>query len=269
MFARNCVVEIQGRHVVLTSDDLIAHSGGEAQSIIDARNRRWLFQQIDATNFDRTFLVANHAENEVWICYPQQSRTECTQALIWNYRADTYTVRDLPSVRAITPVTFPPGSADTVDTNNLLVDASAGIVDNATYSPISLRLAMASPALSKIFQADTSNARYDNDAINATVERQHMKFGDENAYKTISAVYLRAATETGQTTPVQVYIGGSSNVNESIAWQGPFAFNVGIDFRVPVPYVTGRLISFRLTMPAAVDMVVSGIDFEYHPRGDW
>jgi hypothetical protein len=74
------------RHVVATQDDIIVHNGNQAESVLNKRFRRQLFNQIDTTNFANSFMWSNPAYNEVGFAYPESGSTNPTRALIWNYK---------------------------------------------------------------------------------------------------------------------------------------------------------------------------------------
>ena len=109
--SQNCIAAFAGGHCVLTPSDLIVHNGTGPESIIDGRMRRWLFSKLDGANFRRSFLAHNPARSEVWVCFPEAGQAACTKALIWNYKGNTFGIRDLPSVTA--------GSFGTLDGSTL------------------------------------------------------------------------------------------------------------------------------------------------------
>ena len=44
------------------------------------------------------FILRNNTYDEIWICFPNlDSAGPCNEALIWNYRENTWTRRDLPN----------------------------------------------------------------------------------------------------------------------------------------------------------------------------
>ena len=56
---RGCVADTPAGHVVLTQGDVVIHQGQGTQSIINAKLRKWLFANIDATNYKRAFVATN------------------------------------------------------------------------------------------------------------------------------------------------------------------------------------------------------------------
>ena len=101
LFSRDAVVDLgDGRHVMMATNDVLIHNGNTLKSIIDDHMKTFLFSEIDSTYYYKTFLVHNKIKNEVWICYPRTGATSgfADTALIWNYRDDTWTTRDLPNL---------------------------------------------------------------------------------------------------------------------------------------------------------------------------
>jgi hypothetical protein len=77
---------------------LILHNGQGPQSIVQGRMRKWLFNNLDTTNYARAFVVANYQTNEVWVCFPESGMAACTLALVWNWQDDTFSTRQLSNV---------------------------------------------------------------------------------------------------------------------------------------------------------------------------
>ena len=100
----NAVIEFNGQHFVVGSQDIYLFGGhpGSIKSISDARVRRYFFDNLNPLNDKHMFCLLYQQRDEIWICFPtlNSSIGECDQALIWNYRANTWTIRDLYNVIA-------------------------------------------------------------------------------------------------------------------------------------------------------------------------
>ena len=108
----NCVVEYDGNHLVVDTSDIYTHNGGgSAKSIAEGRVKDYFFANLNQTYADKVFVIKNSKFNEVWVCYPKGVNTECTEAMIYNYRSDAWTFRDLPSVRSMFNTYATTGSA--------------------------------------------------------------------------------------------------------------------------------------------------------------
>ena len=116
LFARDAVVQIgNNEHVLVSANDVVKHNGSTMVSVIDDQVRTYLFSQIDSTYAYKTFLVHNKVKNEVWICYPKTNAVGGypDEALIWNYRDNTWSKRDLPGVNFIAKGVVNPALANT------------------------------------------------------------------------------------------------------------------------------------------------------------
>ena len=96
------VIEYDGKHFVIGSNDIYLFSGnpGNIQSLADARIRNYFKDNLNPTHEKQLQLLHNHPENEIWICYPTLDSIggELDEALLYNYRDNTWTIRDLDSV---------------------------------------------------------------------------------------------------------------------------------------------------------------------------
>lgn len=76
------------RHFVVTQDDIILHNGqGDPVSLVDRRQRRTVFNEIDPTNYINSFTFCHAAKKEMWFCYPTKAggQKHPDKALVWNY----------------------------------------------------------------------------------------------------------------------------------------------------------------------------------------
>ena len=98
------VAEYDGRHFVVGKNDIYSFTGNPAdiKSLCDNRTRLYFYNNLNPSYLDKTFVLANHRLNEIWINYPtvQSTTGACNEALIYNYRDNTWTIRDLNNVKA-------------------------------------------------------------------------------------------------------------------------------------------------------------------------
>lgn len=95
LLAREQIAVVPQGHVFMTAGDVKIHSGGNAESILDGRMRRYIFDQIDSENYGRSFLAVQPQTQEVWICFPSAGNEACNMAVIWNWRDNTLGSREL------------------------------------------------------------------------------------------------------------------------------------------------------------------------------
>ena len=96
------VTEYDGKHLVIGRNDIYVFAGnpGDIQSMSAQRIKNYFYNNLNPIYEKRLFTLLNHRENEIWVCYPTLASLagECDEALIWNYRDNTWTIRDLVSV---------------------------------------------------------------------------------------------------------------------------------------------------------------------------
>ncbi|NJM09596.1 MAG: hypothetical protein HC883_01460 [Bdellovibrionaceae bacterium] len=97
LLAPNCAVQFRGQHIAFGFSDVILHNGQSAESLLRSRVRRWLFRNISDVFYKNSFIVPNYQEKEIYICFPLLGQEYPTQALVWNYEYNTFSVREFPS----------------------------------------------------------------------------------------------------------------------------------------------------------------------------
>ena len=63
--------------------------------------RREMFTDLNGDEYKKCFVVADHTRGEMLACYPSSTATECNKALIWNWKNNTFSIRDLPELTHI------------------------------------------------------------------------------------------------------------------------------------------------------------------------
>jgi len=129
---RGSVTEYDGKLFVVGSNDLYVFAGnpGDIQSLSDNRVAQYFFDNLNPIHEKQLFLILNHQENEVWVCYPTLASFggECDEALIWNYRDNTWTIRELNNV---TSGDYGPIKGGGIPTATVTLSGDSG---NAGYS---------------------------------------------------------------------------------------------------------------------------------------
>lgn len=294
MFSQNCATEFRpGMHAVLTSDDFVVHNTVSGESVIDKQNRDWLFSNIDAAQWARTFVYHNRLNNEVWICFPEANETKCTHALVWNHQDRTWGHRDLPEVFSqATGFVQDSGTADAWSTEAAAVWDMAnpprkywGSTSNA---PSEFRHVLLRPGtedvdeLARLLVVDegTTETTGVGGAANpylSFVERIGVAVSGLNrdgsatlnfeSYKTLRGVRLRFSAVPADT--LAFYIGTQEFVDSEVVWSGALDVNSSTDFKVD--YVcSGRLFSFRLEDNSTTSTwVLDGLDLDISVTSLW
>jgi hypothetical protein len=95
----DAVIEIDGNHFVVDRNDVYIHNGsGKIDPILEGKNKRYFYNNINLNAIDKLHLVKYSKYKEVWICYPKGSSTTCNEALIYNYKYNTWYKRSLNNI---------------------------------------------------------------------------------------------------------------------------------------------------------------------------
>lgn len=262
---RNCIVEVDGVHVVLTRDDLIVHDGQSPRSVLDNISRRQLFNEIGAQNIGACFLAHNPYFREVLVCYPAGASTTCNRALVWNYGNRTVSFREVPAVYG----------AD-VGENDETVDASWDSDADSWESDISTwaggaylnnaqRLVMASNE-SRLHLMDGS-ALFGGVLPTASVERIGLSMGSPETIKRVRSVRPRISGSPG--AQIQVSVGAADDPYTTPLWSSTATFTVGESMSCDV-MTTGRYIGLRIVAPAnSFRWRLDSLDIDVVPAGRW
>ena len=265
VLATGCVLPFDGKHIVLSADDLVVHDGSGAPpvSVIDGRMREWLFGALNMTQYERTFLAHNPHFNEIWVCFPQGSSEYCDTALIWNYTLNTFAARDLPQCTYGAS-----GIVDATSTDDWASDDEPWSSDIYTWNQWSFNssresLLFFSPLHpqfgSQLFEMDRTDADYGS-APHVEVYRESMPLLDRRNIKLVKAVYPLMSS-TGESSTVQISVGSQMNPKDPISWSAKQDFIIGTTEKIDV-LVKGRYISIKFESDTEINWVLHAFDFE-------
>ena len=151
------VLEVDGRHIVVGSNDIYVFSGhpGNIQSIADDRVRYYFYDNLHKLYGSNLRVVRHKKFNELWFCFPNTESVEgeLNEVLIFNYRTNIWSRRVLSNFKGITT-----GLAEVVD----------GEIDTNQYYPI-----LASD--DTLIAADASYTDKSGNAYESYVERTNIE----------------------------------------------------------------------------------------------
>jgi hypothetical protein len=265
LLARGCVVNTPMGHVYLSPGfDVLLHSGQGPQSILTGRMRKWLSSNMNAAQAQRSFLVANPATNEVLVCFPQGSTTICSQALVWNWKDNTFGVRDLPSVTyaSLGQVTLPT-SSDTWagDTETWADDGTTW--GESDYAPNSPRVVFARATSLALYDATSKDVGND---FEARFERVGMHFEAPDTVKLIRGVRPRIEAAAGAVIKVQV--GAAMLPGAYPTWQAAVDYTVGSSTQVDA-FASGRYLALRMYSTSGIGWRVRSAEMDIVAQGGW
>jgi len=254
---KNCVAEYDGGHFVFGNGDMYINDGQKLTSLLPHKMRDHVFNNISGDDYQKSFVVADYGNTEMWACYVSQSNitnAQCDKALVWNWSNGAFTERDLPNLGFIGYGTegnpLAPGSWNSATTNwntdTLNWNQSAA---SSFFNIAGKILVMASPTNTKLFRNETGNTE-DETNMNSYIQRTGLTMDDQGSpnqamVKHISAVWpkMKVNPDSADDT-VNVYVGQQMSTEEAITWEGPYTFNPDTQSKVPVR-VTGKYIGVK------------------------
>lgn len=241
----DAVIEYDGRHIVIGSNDIYMFAGNPAEitSLSDSRVRDEFFESLSVDYEDRLFMLQNVSYNEIWICFPTTSSTGlCDRAYIWNYRDNTWTVRDLNNVRygVVCPIRGA-GSSDTFR------PWGTTVVNPNRYYPV---FGQNNSSAQALIAADVSYQFSGTDYV-SYVERKELPFQPDFNTETLHSVALLAE---GGTATLRLRVDGTNypGKNADLTASGVLVndYTVQSEYKIDTR-VSGRFLNYRLDDAAA------------------
>ena len=260
---RNCIVELDGAHFVLSSSDCVIHDGYQATSVLDKQSRRYLFQQIDPSNSDRCFVFVNRLYNEVHVCYPSLGNTSCNKAMVWNWVDKTVSFRDAPMLNHAAA-----GAVDDTGNSTWASDTDTWNNDTTLWdvnaSSLSRQLAVMASDAQKLYLLD-SGASFAGTAVSAYLERVGLSLGAPEKIKMVKSVRPRIYGGAGT---VSVSVGSSVDPYGAVTYSPAMDFTIGSSVSVDT-LVAGRYIALKFASGTATSWRLDSYDLEVEEEASW
>lgn len=286
--SHGCAVEFYGKHLVLTKDrDVVLHDGQQANSILDGKWRKYLYNQIDENYSDNCFLAVNAINTEIWICYPEAGTSEaywCTKALVWNWRSNTLTTRELPKASHIASgVILQAGTGNyTYDTIADTYASTTLTYDQRNYQVAGLQMLMAKPEdtatsgdVAKLLKVD-STEQFDGANMNCYIERTGLPIAassrlgeprvDLESIKFVRAVWPYFDAASG--VEFEIYVGSQMHSSDPVTWSGPHTYTQGTTRKINCR-VSARFVAFKVVTKSALAWAFTGYDLDLDKVGKY
>lgn len=245
-----CVRPVPRRasHFLMTGDDLVVHNGQSAESLLSRRMRRWLRNALDTTNYATSFCVANPAFEEMWFCFPESGNSIPTLAVIWSYRDNTLSLRELNSARYIATAVVSESESQVWDDDSQVWNDDETVWDLTTFNPHALGLLQCDSENTKLFHLD-SGEDFNGTSIEAYVERTGLavvgidREGNPRVDKTTRKLCTRIWPRVVGGA-VEVQVGGQETEGGTVTWAPAQTYTPGttdyLDFLVNAPFLAVR-----------------------------
>lgn len=239
ILARGCVADTPVGHVCLTTGDVVVHQGGTPRSIATDVVRDTLVAEMDQDYYERSFVVANPSQSEVWVCYPTSGPT-CKKAAIWNWRLDDWSFRSLRDVLHGAHGQMPAPDGLTCDELVGTCDELEGDLGGTATSPNDQKLVLAHllPAITMVGYGTTDAGL----AMTAEATRIGIALDDAMAVKLLTEVWPIFDAAAG--TEIEITAGAAMAPNVDPTWDTPQTFTVGTDAKVNT-LKAGRYLALR------------------------
>jgi hypothetical protein len=237
ILTRRCVQEFEGKHFVVGNSDVYVHDGSVLKSVIDSKNKKFLFSDMDGSNYETTYVFANYEQTEMWICYPQiGSATPLpTVALVWNWRNNAWGRRDLINTATHGTPHISSGIVDTSVTDDTWDTGTRGGLtwDNATsiWDILGFSPQEQSPLLAadKLYKGDSTNA-FDTVAFESSIQRTDLPLGEQDQVFRIKSFYPKISGNAA----LNIHVGSQMAPGGTVDWGSPVSFTPGTDVKIDV-----------------------------------
>ena len=262
MLAPNCGAQVPGGLVVLSAGDVVFFDGTQATSILTGKLREWMFANIDSENYTRSFVVANPQLNEAWICFPMAGSTSCDKAIIWNYKENTLSLRDLDGAlcAASGPFLYVEDTTWSGDSETWAVDQTSWTFAGAALAQNSLLIGTDAP---QIALADTGGTM-GGATHPCKMERTGLAFDKPDTVKLISAVVPRVDAPAG--TVLSIQVGATNDPEGDYSWSDAVTYTVGTTRKADA-MASGRFLAYRISSTGGEIWKVRSIDLEVKELG--
>lgn len=259
---RNCIVELDGFHLVLTGSDVIVHDGQTATSVLDKMSRRFLFQNIDTAGVDKCFVFKNPFLNEAFICYPGVGSDYCNQAMVWNYQDKTVSFRDIPNLNHANFGPVDNGLEGNWAQDNAPWASDLTVWNGPDFTPSTARVMMGSND-QMLFLLDAS-ASFNGSIPQAILERRGLGLGADENMKTVRGVRPRITGNVGDTVIIQ--IGSQTDPYTEPVWGPEMTHIIGTTVADDC-FVNGRYIAIRYRTGTAYQWRLDSYDLDVEVQG--
>ena len=141
-------------------------------------------------------------------------------------------------------------------------DGDATSWDESTYNPTNRKLIFCAPVAQKMYEGNSSN-QADGTSYLAQVEKIGVNIGTTEKIKYISGVIPRISGSGN----INIYVGGEMSPNAGVAWDGPFSFEIGVDYKADLR-VSGRYAAIKFESTDSNTWALAGYDFIVDKESD-
>lgn len=277
ILSRDCVKPFLGQHLAFGQSDIVLHNFSSTKSIISNRMRRWLYSIISSDTYKRSFVLNNFNQSEMWCCFPESGNDYPNLALVWNWEADTISIRDLQNiVCGANGVIDPSLESTTFDGTSGSFDTDFGSFGETAFNPSMVKLVLGQYSATdpKVLLVDETN-QFNGTNMDAYIERMCLPLGrqlqdgsvkvDTSKIKVIDRIVPRIRASTG--AHITVSVGTQSELDGTVSWKRSKVFNADSDWKLDFR-VAGRIMAVKFESSADISWSLEGYRVEWHYAGE-
>ncbi len=263
LLAKEAVAEFEGGHFFMGNSDFYVCNGQTITPMLSNKLRRTVFDELNGDNYQKCFVAADYVRNEMLACYPAGASTVVNKALIWNWKDNTFSFRDLPDTSHISSGIAEITAGATWDAATLTWDADSDPWGATNYDNVIKNIVFADVTNTKLYRDNKGN-KNNTTTMSAYIERSGYDLGDPQSVKFVSAVYPQLEVSGNNT--VNVYIGRQMSTEDGVTWEGPVAFNPNTQSKVSCR-ISGKYFGIKIESDTDIDWKLHGLSFEVQQRG--
>jgi len=263
LLSKGALAEFEGGHFFMGNSDFYVCNGQNVTPLLSDKLRRTVFDELNGDNYQKCFVAADYVRNEMLACYPSGSSTVPDKALIWNWKTNTFSFRDLPDTSHINSGIVEITAGATWNAATLTWDADSDPWGATNYDNVIKNIVFADVTNTKIFRDNKGNKK-DTATMIAYIERTGYDLGDASSVKMVTAVWPEL--EVSGNNSVNIYIGRQMSTEEGVTWEGPVAFNPNSQSKVSCR-VSGKFFGVKVESDTDVDWKLHSVSFDVQERG--
>lgn len=274
--SRHCSRGFFGKHIVASRGDIVIHNGQQADSIFKStwakKMAQAVFASLDSTNYVKAHMAFLPNSYELWFIYPETGSTNCNKALIWNWKENTFSVRDMPNVTYTENGIVDSAVVQTWDSDSDTWDSDGTAWDDRPYNPTKDKLLMASPSSTKLFSIDDTEQFNGSDML-SYIERTDIPMARDRDGSVITGstqwwLVKEIWPRMRATGPVSIYVGGRNSVNDSVSWGSPIIYDPNTDRYVQC-YINSPLPALRIESNSDISWELDGFYLVSEPTSEY
>jgi len=262
LIGKEAVKEVKGQHFFISRDDILIFDGNSIQSLLHNRLRGRLAQSINNDYRHNSWVAHNQTFNEIWFAVPEDQAEHPNIAYVYNYRDNTWGLRDLEMEHKHGHFGSQPTTFDYRDWSQFDLPA------DWAKGQASWHLAGDQPFSGILFGVNKGTIYNldpqlpDNPPL-SYVSRTDMPIAGHEANTTITRVFpmIEGTDECEMRFGSQQYAGGP------VKWAGGWrVFHPGRDRKIDIR-TTGELHAYEVRAKGNGFFKLTGFDVEYAPAG--